>query len=128
MFSGTEIVSCPPGAAHVHADAAIRARTRFWKLARLLKNKHQAVSQGARRFGKRSIFRICEHLQKPCNAGSRLEAKFFNSLIEPDHRLLPQGSKEARKTANAFGERFILNISEKFFRIGMQEKESDMHL
>ena len=100
----------------------------LFELSRLLKNKHQAVSQGARRFGKRSIFRICEHLQKPCNAGSRLEAKFFNSLIEPDHRLLPQGSKEARKTANAFGERFILNISEKFFRIGMQEKESDMHL
>jgi hypothetical protein len=31
--------------------------------SRLFKNKHQAVSQGARRFGKRSIFIICEHLQ-----------------------------------------------------------------
>jgi hypothetical protein len=26
-----------------------------WFLARVLKNKHQAVSQGVRRFGKRSI-------------------------------------------------------------------------
>jgi hypothetical protein len=48
---------------------------------RLLKNKHQAVSQGTRRFGKPSIFTICEHLQKPCNAGPRLEALFFNNLF-----------------------------------------------
>jgi hypothetical protein len=40
-------------------------------LTRVLKNKHQAVSQGVRRFGKRSILLICEHLQKPHNAGSR---------------------------------------------------------
>jgi len=46
----------------------------------VFKNKHQAVSQGVRRVGKRSIFIICEHLQKPGNAGSRLEAQFFNSL------------------------------------------------
>jgi hypothetical protein len=48
----------------------------------MLKNKHQAVSQGVRRFGKRSIFRICEHLQEPHNAGSRREARFFNTLLE----------------------------------------------
>jgi hypothetical protein len=96
----------------------------LFELSRLLKNKHQAVSQGARRFGKRSIFRICEHLQKPCNAGSRPEVKFFNSLIEPDHRLLPQGSKETRKTADASGERFSPDISEKFFRIGVRVIET----
>jgi hypothetical protein len=49
------------------------------RLNRVLKNKHQAVSQGVRRFGKRSIFIICEHLQKPHNAGSRREARFFNT-------------------------------------------------
>jgi hypothetical protein len=97
----------------------------LFELSRLLKNKHQAVSQGARRFGKRSIFRICEHLQKPCNVGSRPEVKFFNSRIEPDHRLLPQGSKETRKTADASGERFSPDISEKFFRIGMRVIETD---
>jgi hypothetical protein len=48
---------------------------------RVLKNKHQAVSQGMRRFGNRSIFIICEHLQKPHNAGSRREARFFNTLL-----------------------------------------------
>jgi len=46
----------------------------------VLKNKHQAVSQGVRRFGKRSISAICEHLQKPHNAGSRPQARFFNTL------------------------------------------------
>jgi hypothetical protein len=45
----------------------------------VLKNKHQAVSQGVRRFGKRSIFIICEHLQKPHNEGSRPEAQFFST-------------------------------------------------
>jgi hypothetical protein len=44
-----------------------------------LKNKHQAVSQGARRFGKRSPPEADEHLQKPGNAGSRPEALFFNA-------------------------------------------------
>jgi hypothetical protein len=38
---------------------------------RVLKNKHQAVSQGVRRFGKRSPPEADEHLQKPHNAGSR---------------------------------------------------------
>jgi hypothetical protein len=47
----------------------------------VLKNKHQAVSQGVRRFGKRSIFILGEHLQKPHNAGSRREARFFNILL-----------------------------------------------
>jgi hypothetical protein len=47
----------------------------------VFKNKHQTVSQGVRRFGKRSIFIICEHLQKPHNAGSRPEARFFNTLL-----------------------------------------------
>jgi hypothetical protein len=69
-----------------------------------------------------------EHLQKPCNAGSRREATFFNSLRESDHRLLQQGSKEARKTADASGERFSLNISENFFRIDMLVRETAMHL
>jgi hypothetical protein len=47
--------------------------------SRLFKNKHQAVSQGARRFEKRSISIICEHLQKLCNAGSRPEALFLTA-------------------------------------------------
>jgi hypothetical protein len=46
----------------------------------VFKNKHQTVSPGVRRFGKRSIFIICEHLQKPHNAGSRPQAQFFNTL------------------------------------------------
>jgi hypothetical protein len=48
---------------------------------RVLKNKHQTVSQGVRRFGKCSVFIICEHLQKPHNAGSRFQARFFNTLL-----------------------------------------------
>jgi hypothetical protein len=48
----------------------------------VLKNKHQAVSQGVRRFGKRSIFIICEQLQKPHNTGSRPQARFFNTLSD----------------------------------------------
>jgi len=52
----------------------------------VLKNKHQAVSQGVRRFGKRSPPEADEHLQKPHNAGSRPEARFFNILLESaDH-------------------------------------------
>jgi hypothetical protein len=47
----------------------------------VFKNKHQAVSQGVRRFGKRSPPEADEHLQKPHNAGSRPEARFFNSLL-----------------------------------------------
>jgi len=47
----------------------------------VLKNKHQAVSQGVRRFGKRSPPAADEHLQKPHNAGSRREARFFNILL-----------------------------------------------
>jgi hypothetical protein len=46
----------------------------------VLKNKHQAVSQGVRRFAKRSLLLICEHLQKPHNAGSRPQAQFFSTL------------------------------------------------
>jgi hypothetical protein len=48
---------------------------------RVLKNKHQAVSQGVRRFGKRSPPEADEHLQKPHNAGSRPQAQFFNTLL-----------------------------------------------
>jgi hypothetical protein len=62
---------------------------------RLFKNKHPAVSQGnisSRLQAQRkrrpqssqlsaSSFQLslCEHLQKPCNAGSRRKALFFNS-------------------------------------------------
>jgi len=46
----------------------------------VLKNKYQAVSQGVRRFGKRSPPAADEHLQKPHNAGSRPQAQFFNTL------------------------------------------------
>jgi hypothetical protein len=50
----------------------------------VLKNKHQAVSQGVRRFGKPEPIRLIgEHLQKPHNAGSRREARFFNTLLKP---------------------------------------------
>jgi hypothetical protein len=28
-----------------------------------------------------AYLRVCEHLQKPRNAGSRLQTKFFNSLL-----------------------------------------------
>jgi hypothetical protein len=47
----------------------------------VLKNKHQAVSQGVRRFGKRSPPAADEHLQKPHNAGSRPQALFPNTLL-----------------------------------------------
>jgi hypothetical protein len=51
----------------------------------VLKNQHQAVSQGVRRFVKRSPPEADEHLQKPHNAGSRREAQFFNTLLKcPD--------------------------------------------
>jgi hypothetical protein len=50
-------------------------------LNRVLKNKLRAVSQGVRRFGKRSPPAADEHLQKPHNAGSRPEARFFNTLL-----------------------------------------------
>jgi hypothetical protein len=46
------------------------------------KNKYQAVSQGVRRFGKRSPPEADEHLQKPHNAGSRSETPFFNTLAK----------------------------------------------
>jgi len=51
------------------------------RLKRELKNKHQAVSQDAWRFGKRSPPEADEHLQEPRNAGSRPEAPFFDSLL-----------------------------------------------
>jgi len=38
---------------------------------RVFKNEHQAVNPSVRRFGKRSISAICEHLQKPHNTGLR---------------------------------------------------------
>jgi hypothetical protein len=47
----------------------------------VLKNNHQAVSQGVRRFGKRSPPEADEQLQKPHNAESRPEARFFNTLL-----------------------------------------------
>src|SRR5512139_2140753 len=50
-------------------------------LNRVLQNKHQAVSQGVRRLGKRSPPEADEHLQKPHNAGSRREARFFDTLL-----------------------------------------------
>jgi len=46
----------------------------------VLKNKHQAFSQGVRRFGKRSPPEADEHLQKPHNAGLRPQAQFLNTL------------------------------------------------
>ena len=49
-------------------------------VSRMLKNKHQAVSRGARDFGKRRLSIRCGHLQKPCNAESRSEALFCNRL------------------------------------------------
>jgi len=53
--------------------------------SKVLKNKHQAVSQGVRRFGKRSPPAADEHLQKPHNAGSRREARFFSTLLRQHH-------------------------------------------
>jgi len=64
----------------------------------VFKNKHQVVSQGnislkleARSSKEKtpsaqlsaSSFQLslCEHLQKPHNAGSRSEARFFNTLV-----------------------------------------------
>ena len=52
------------------------------KANRVFKNKHQAVSQGVRRFGKRSPPEADEHLQKPHNAGSRPQAQFLNTLLK----------------------------------------------
>jgi hypothetical protein len=48
---------------------------------RVFKNKRPAVSQGVRRFGKRSPPAADEHFQKPHNAGSRPQARFFNTLL-----------------------------------------------
>ncbi|HPA14778.1 MAG TPA: hypothetical protein PKV75_05830 [Desulfobacterales bacterium] len=48
---------------------------------RVLKNKNQAVRQGARRSDKRSIFSICEHWRESCNAEWRPQAQFFISLL-----------------------------------------------
>jgi hypothetical protein len=59
------------------------------------------------------------------DAAIRARTRFRN--LELDHRLLPQGSKETRKTADASGERFSPDISEKFFRIGMLVKETEMN-
>jgi hypothetical protein len=47
----------------------------------VLKNKHQAVSQGVRRFGKRSIFVDRGAFTKAHNAGSRPQARFFTTLL-----------------------------------------------
>jgi hypothetical protein len=64
------------------AGLAIRDRSFLpFSLQQVVKKKHQAVSQGARRFGKRSPPEADEHLQKPCNAGSRPPAPFFNNLL-----------------------------------------------
>jgi len=59
------------------------------------------------------------------DAAIKARTRFRN--LKPDHRLLPQGSKETRKTADASGERLSPNISEKFFRIGMLVKETEMN-
>ena len=69
------------------ARTAACGRARGWRSAsrtkgcqspsnRVLKNKHQAVSQGVRRFGKRSPPAADEHLQKPHNAGYGLRRSF----------------------------------------------------
>jgi len=55
----------------------------FNKVGRVLKNKNQAVRQGARRYDKRSIFlSICEHWREPRNAEWRPQAQFFNTLLD----------------------------------------------
>jgi hypothetical protein len=43
----------------------------YQALYRVFKTKHQAVSQGVRRFESAVRFAADEHLQKPPNAGSR---------------------------------------------------------
>jgi hypothetical protein len=48
---------------------------------RVLKNKHQAVSQGVRRLESAAYASICEHLQKPHNAESRPQAQFLNTRL-----------------------------------------------
>jgi hypothetical protein len=68
-----------------HSSSCIRLPQKF-ETAGCLKNKHQAVSQRARRFGKRRPPAADEHLQKPHNAGSRPQARFFNTLIEHNRR------------------------------------------
>ncbi|RPJ72655.1 MAG: hypothetical protein EHM15_08745, partial [Desulfobacteraceae bacterium] len=72
---------------------------------RLLKNKRLAVSQGVRRFGKRSIFKICEHLQEPHNGGSQPEAPFFSDLLSVgadtnEHPGRPMASEMERRSMN----------------------------
>jgi hypothetical protein len=57
------------------------ATTGISSLAEALNNKHQAVSQGGRRFGMRRIFMLCKHFQKPHNAGSRRKALFFDTPV-----------------------------------------------
>jgi len=65
----------------------------------VLKNKHQAVSQGAWRFGKRSPPAADEHLQESRNAGSRLEAPFSNRLLKffAASADIPTGSNPAER-------------------------------
>ncbi len=49
------------------------------KVSRVLKNKNQAVRQGARRYDKSNI---CEHWREPRNAEWRPQAQFFNTLLD----------------------------------------------
>jgi hypothetical protein len=48
----------------------------------VLKNKQRAARVGVRRFGKRRLCGLCEHIQKPHNAGSRREAPFFDGPLK----------------------------------------------
>jgi hypothetical protein len=66
----------------------VNLQFRCFPFNRVLKNKHQAVRQGVRRFGKRSPPAADEHLQKPHNAGSRRKARFSNILLIPVTDLL----------------------------------------
>ncbi len=68
-------------------------------LKRVLKNKNQAVRQGARRCDKRSIFNICEHWREPCNAEWRPHAQFFNNLLKPN----TSSGTDLRDPEEAFG-------------------------
>jgi len=54
-------------------------------LSRVLKNKHQTVSHGARRFGTRSPPAADEQFQSQHTAGSWSDVPFFNILLELNH-------------------------------------------
>jgi len=78
----------------------------------MLKNKNQAVRQGARRYDKRSVSSICEHWREPRNAEWRPQAQFFNSLLN----IRPLSKLTALGNFNLFLP-LITNI--KGFRVGI---------